>query len=269
MMKGLWAHQVQFGDCDPAGIVFYPNYYRWFDAATHAMMAAHGHTFASTQEQFDLVGWPLIDTGATFKRPACAGDRLVISSEVQVAGARTFRVVHQVHCNGELVAEGFELRFFGCADPQLKAQPIPAEMVALFAPAVAADAGATSSAPVVMLDSIGHLSQHGAIARDAVIVCGSHGGISAAHFVLDHPTRPHAVVFNDAGGGKDQAGLAGLALLAQAGIAAACYEHTSARIGDAADALAHGRISAVNDLASALGWRPGQFVRELLIRSEG
>ena len=26
--------EIEFGDCDPAGIVFYPNHFRMFDAAT-------------------------------------------------------------------------------------------------------------------------------------------------------------------------------------------------------------------------------------------
>jgi hypothetical protein len=62
----------------------------------------------------------------------------------------------------------------------------------------------------------------------AVVVCGSHGGVSAARYVLALPVRPHAVFFNDAGIGKDMAGIVGLAMLEQVGVIAAAYSHESA-----------------------------------------
>jgi hypothetical protein len=80
-------------------------------------------------------------------------------------------------------------------------------------------------------------------AAGAVIVCGSHGGISSGRFALQ--AAPHAVVFNDAGVGKDGAGLAALALLQEASIAACTVAHTSARIGDARSTLEDGRLTEV------------------------
>jgi hypothetical protein len=93
-----------------------------------------------------------------------------------------------------------------------------------------------------------------------VIVCGSHGGVSAARYVLGLPVPPHAVFFNDAGIGKEQAGIVGLAMLEHAGIIAAAYSHESARIGDGADGLDSGVISRVNESASRAGLRAGQRV---------
>lgn len=95
---------------------------------------------------------------------------------------------------------------------------------------------------------------------DAVVVCGSHGGVSAARYVLALPRRPHAVFFNDAGIGKDRAGVAALALLDQAGVIAAAYSSQSARIGEAVDGLDHGVISVVNGRAAAAGVRAGMHV---------
>lgn len=100
----------------------------------------------------------------------------------------------------------------------------------------------------------------------AVVVCGSHGGVSAARYVLALPTRPHAVFFNDAGIGKDQAGIVGLAMLEQVGVIAAAYSHESARIGDAADGLDSGQISRVNDSAMRAGLRAGQRVADVVER---
>ena len=102
-----------------------------------------------------------------------------------------------------------------------------------------------------------------------MVVSGSHGGRSAADFVLSASTtneqaaisaKPVLVVLNDAGVGKDQAGIAALAMLQAHGIACACYSHDSARIGEAQDALDNGVISALNGAACALGLSSGQTV---------
>jgi hypothetical protein len=94
----------------------------------------------------------------------------------------------------------------------------------------------------------------------AVVVCGSHGGASAARYVLGLAVRPYAVFFNDAGVGKDQAGVVALEMLERVGVIAATYAHDSARIGDASDGLENGRISRVNDAGARAGLYPGQQV---------
>ncbi|MHA1153864.1 MAG: hypothetical protein ACTSQ7_14590 [Alphaproteobacteria bacterium] len=90
----------------------------------------------------------------------------------------------------------------------------------------------------------------------AVLVTGSHGGVYAAS--LAARARVRAVIFNDAGQGKDRAGIAGLENLQELGLAAAAVAHDSARIGDAGDAWTRGVLSAVNDRAAALGCAIGQ-----------
>jgi hypothetical protein len=100
----------------------------------------------------------------------------------------------------------------------------------------------------------------------AVVVCGSHGGVSAARYVLALPVRPHAVFFNDAGIGKDMAGIVGLAMLEQVGVIAAAYSHESACIGDAADGLDSGLLSRVNESAIRAGLRAGQRVTDVVAR---
>lgn len=72
------------------------------------------------------------------------------------------------------------------------------------------------------------------------------------------------VVFNDAGVGKDEAGIVALQRLQQQGRAAAAVAHTSARIGDALDAWRHGVLSHVNPMAAARGLAPGMAVRDAL-----
>ncbi|HEU5293893.1 MAG TPA: hypothetical protein VFU71_03795 [Burkholderiaceae bacterium] len=108
---------------------------------------------------------------------------------------------------------------------------------------------------VIAVDSITQLDAGDA---GAIVVTGSHGGRSSAQFALQRPLR--AVFFNDAGIGKDDAGIAALAMLQARGIAAATVSHTSARIGDALDAWQHGVVSHVNGAALALGVHVGQAV---------
>ena len=103
-----------------------------------------------------------------------------------------------------------------------------------------------------VVDSAAQLS---ASDQGCLAITGSHGGLSAARYAW--VAMPWLVVFNDAGVGKDQAGIAGLAQLAQQGVAAATVSHTSARIGDASSTLADGVISYVNAPAKLLGLQPG------------
>ncbi|MCL4696643.1 MAG: hypothetical protein KJ023_06210 [Burkholderiaceae bacterium] len=107
-------------------------------------------------------------------------------------------------------------------------------------------------APLVLLDSIAAVT---ADARGAVVVSGSHGGTSAARYAI--AARPLLTVFNDAGVGKDEAGIVGLAMLQAEGLAAAAVAHTSARIGEAASTLDDGVIAHGNDAAAAKGARAG------------
>ena len=113
-----------------------------------------------------------------------------------------------------------------------------------------------------VVDSITELRPHDA---GCIAVSGSHGGISSAHYA--QAARPLIAVFNDAGVGKDQAGLAALPWLQRHGIAACTVAHTSARIGEARSTLDEGLVSHCNALALALGVAPGQrcadFVRRL------
>src|SRR4051812_500116 len=110
--------------------------------------------------------------------------------------------------------------------------------------------------PLRVVDSITEL---GPADAGCLAVSGSHGGKSSARYAI--AARPLLTVFNDAGVGKDQAGLAGLAMLQSEALAACTVGHASARIGEAGSTLADGIISHVNAAAAALGLRPGQACR--------
>lgn len=100
--------------------------------------------------------------------------------------------------------------------------------------------------------------------RGAVLVAGSHGGRIAAYYASR--AGVHAVILNDAGIGKEEAGVAGIAALEGVGMAAAAADCATARIGDAADTLARGVVSRANKLAAGCGVVPGMPVRDAAVR---
>lgn len=111
--------------------------------------------------------------------------------------------------------------------------------------------------PILAADSVTEL---GPGHRGAVVVAGSHGGRIAASYASQGGV--HAAIFNDAGIGKDEAGVSGLPALAELGMAAAAVSHRSARIGDGAHTLENGMVSRVNAVAEACGVGVGMTARE-------
>lgn len=96
----------------------------------------------------------------------------------------------------------------------------------------------------------------------AVIVSGSHGGRSVGGYALGIHPPPYAVFFNDAGIGKERAGIVALDHLEAAGVICATYSHASARIGEARDGLEYGIVSAINVQAQTAGTSIGQSVQD-------
>lgn len=113
--------------------------------------------------------------------------------------------------------------------------------------------------PVRLMDSITQVTDDDA---GCVAVSGSHGGVSSGRYALAVPLA--LACFNDAGVGKDAAGIEALRMLQAQGRAALAVSHLSARIGDAQDAWANGVISHVNAAAAALGLAAGLRLCEAL-----
>jgi hypothetical protein len=105
---------------------------------------------------------------------------------------------------------------------------------------------------VRLVDSITELGAHD---EGCIAISGSHGGISSARYAL--AARPQLSVFNDAGGGLNDAGLAALGFLQEHGLAACTVAHHSARIGEANSTLATGMINHVNGCAATFGIQAG------------
>jgi hypothetical protein len=120
---------------------------------------------------------------------------------------------------------------------------------------------AIAAPPLILLDSVTQVEPAHA---GRLVVTGSHGGASVVPYA--RAVRAWLYVFNDAGIGKDNAGIAALELLQADGIAAATVAHTSARIGEAADSWEHGVVSHLNDAAAGIGLQLGTALREQLNR---
>jgi len=114
---------------------------------------------------------------------------------------------------------------------------------------------------VVLMDSIAYADAGNA---GEIVVAGSHGGRSSGRFAIEHPLA--ACFLNDAGVGKDDAGIASLAMLDELGRIGATYDSNSARIGDAQDAWESGVISHVNRTAAQAGFAAGERLADAIRR---
>lgn len=113
---------------------------------------------------------------------------------------------------------------------------------------------------IIIMDSITKVAPED---EGSIVVAASHGGASSGEFALEVPLD--IVIFNDAGVGKDQAGIAALDMLQKQGVAGATVSHNSARIGDARDMWECGVVSRANEAAKARGIDEDQPLKETLI----
>ena len=134
-IQGIFPVQLHWGDCDPAGIIFYPTYFRWFDAATWSLFASVG--YSAKRMRAAHLAMPLVAAECEFKNPAELQDRAEVRSRIVRWGGKSFVVRHEVvREDGVLLAEGSETRVWGRyvdgPGTPLKGQPIGEELKALF-----------------------------------------------------------------------------------------------------------------------------------------
>jgi len=127
--------QVQWGDCDPAGIIFYPTYFRWMDSACWAMFAGVGYD--AKRMRAEHLAMPLISADCQFLYPAEQGDRCEVHSRIERFGGKSFTLAHEVlREDGMALAQGAEkrvwARFENGPGTRLRGMPIPQELMALF-----------------------------------------------------------------------------------------------------------------------------------------
>ena len=128
---------IEWGDCDPAGIVWYPRYFGMFDVSTAALFeAALGMNKKAMQKHYAVVGFPMVDTHGKFHVPTSYGDAVRIESHVEKFGRSSFEVVHRLMKGESLAVEGFEKRVWVGRHPddpeRIKAMPLPEELIRCF-----------------------------------------------------------------------------------------------------------------------------------------
>ena len=120
--------EIEFGDCDPAGIVYFPNYLRFFDDATaHLVSAALGMKKRDWMAANGIAGIPVVRIATEFAAPCRFGDAVEIVSEITKVGRTSFAVKHRLSNAGTLCVTGEETRVWIASDAgQLKPRAIPA-----------------------------------------------------------------------------------------------------------------------------------------------
>ncbi len=126
--------EVRFGDCDPAGIVFFPNFSRWMDDASLVFFRACGvPPWRELEKTRGIVGTPLLEIHTRFFKPATYGETIEIHTSIEEWAAKTFRHRHVVTRGDTVLCEGTELRAFVRRDDdgRLRAIPVPDDIRAL------------------------------------------------------------------------------------------------------------------------------------------
>ena len=128
---------IEWGHCDPAGIVFNSRFFEFFDRSTWLLFeAALGVKPQDLAQSFGVIGIPLVDARANFLKPARFGDAIEIASRVAEFRRSSFEVEHTISVGDALAVEGGETRVWAARsedDPEkIAAIPIPAEVIARF-----------------------------------------------------------------------------------------------------------------------------------------
>ena len=127
--------EIEWGDCDAAGIVFYPRYFAMFDGSTgYLLEKALGMKKIAWTKHFGIVGIPMVDTGAKFIIPSRYGDVIRIESQATDIRRSSFDIQHRVYKGDALAIEAHETRVWAGKDPanpeRIKGYPIPDEVIA-------------------------------------------------------------------------------------------------------------------------------------------
>ena len=127
---------IHFGDCDPAGIVFFPNFSRWMDAASLAFFVQCGVApWRELVKTRGIVGTPLLEIHTRFYKAATYGEAIDVHTTIESWAAKTFVHRHRVLRGDELICEGTEVRAFVMRDPtdsgRLRAIAVPEDIKAL------------------------------------------------------------------------------------------------------------------------------------------
>lgn len=135
MLSNTLSRRIEWGDCDPAGIVFNPNFFSFFDHCTTMLYEAAGWPKQVMVERFEIIGCPLVETSAKFMAPCSYGDVVSITSSIAEIRRSAFAIRHELSNGTMLCVQGLETRVWARKDPEtgrLKSAPLPPEVVSRF-----------------------------------------------------------------------------------------------------------------------------------------
>jgi 4-hydroxybenzoyl-CoA thioesterase len=132
-----WQFRIEWGHCDPAGIVFNSRFFEFFDWGTWTLFErALGVRPPDLAETFGIIGLPLVDSGARFLAPVRFGDVVTLTSQANEFRSARFDVRHRLMVGEVLAVEGRETRVWATSDPadasRIKPLPVPEHVVARF-----------------------------------------------------------------------------------------------------------------------------------------
>ena len=124
---------VEFGDCDPAGIVWFPNFFRWIDAASRNFFTQCGvPRWEETTRTLGVIGTPLVDTHSRFLKTASYGDTLTVQVAVKEWRDKSFVQTYRITREDDLIMECEEVRIFAArredGKNSIRAVPVPASI---------------------------------------------------------------------------------------------------------------------------------------------
>ena len=127
---------IEWGHCDPAGIVFYPRYLEYFDNCTSALFERAGLPQHEIFKTHGIVGIPMVDMRVRFLMPSRFGEDVIIESSIPEWRNSSFDVHHKLLKADVLRVECFETRVWTVRSPEdpekLKSQPVPREVIDRF-----------------------------------------------------------------------------------------------------------------------------------------
>jgi 4-hydroxybenzoyl-CoA thioesterase len=128
---------VEWGDCDPAGIVYFPRYFEYFDACTNALFESAGLPKPELLRTYGIMGIPLVEAHARYIAPLSFGDTVLVETCITEWKNSSFRVQHKLYRGETLAVEATEVRVWTVrtgSDPKgIESRPIPREVIARFA----------------------------------------------------------------------------------------------------------------------------------------
>ena len=131
MRTNQFQMRVHWGDTDAAGIVFYPNYFKWFDIASHHFFRTIGYPIPRLAKEMNVVT-PLLEVKCNFEHPLVNEDIITIRTTVDELKTKTFKFIHEVYRGDERAGHGYEVRAWVLQENNgMKAAPIPEEIRAL------------------------------------------------------------------------------------------------------------------------------------------